>query len=87
MPVLKYVTRRWRMVAMLLRLLPERPHKHREKLRKKGVRPIQIWVPDTRRPGFAEECKRQSRLVGHDSQEKKLLEFLDEASDRGGWEK
>lgn len=65
----------------------ERPHKHRKKLRKEGMRPIQIWVPDTRRPGFAEECKRQSRLVGHDHQEKELLEFLDETSDREGWEK
>jgi hypothetical protein len=28
-----------------------------------GLRPIQIWVPDTRRPGFAEECRRQSLIV------------------------
>lgn len=65
----------------------ERVHKHREKLRRKGLCPLQIWVPDTRRPGFAEECKRQSRLVEHDPQEKEHLEFLDEASDREGWEK
>ena len=26
---------------------------HRAKLRKRGLRPIQIWVPDTRAPGFA----------------------------------
>ena len=62
-------------------------HKHRKKLRKEGMRPIQIWVPDTRRPGFAEECKRQSQLVEQDPQEKELLEFLDETSDREGWEK
>lgn len=65
----------------------ERVHKHRKMLRKEGMRPIQILVPDTRRPGFAEECKRQFRLIEHDSQEKELLEFLDEASDREGWEK
>ncbi len=64
----------------------ERVHKHRKKLRKEGMRPIQIWVPDTRRPDFAEECKRQSRRVERDPQEKELLEFLDEASDREGWE-
>lgn len=28
-----------------------------------GMRPIQIWVPDTRAPGFAEEIARQCRLI------------------------
>ena len=46
----------------------ERVHKYREKLRMKGIRPIQIWVPDTRRSGFAEECRRQSLLVKHEQQ-------------------
>ena len=32
-------------------------------LRAAGLRPIQIWVPDTRRSGFAEECRRQSAIV------------------------
>jgi len=64
----------------------ERVKKHRDTLRRRGMRPVQIWVPDTRRPGFAEECKRQSLLVKNDKQEKDVLEFLDEAADREGWE-
>ncbi|WP_320202225.1 antitoxin MazE family protein [Agrobacterium sp. rho-13.3] len=40
-----------------------RVQKRREALRASGLRPVQIWVPDTRREGFAEECRRQSRLV------------------------
>jgi hypothetical protein len=40
-----------------------RVQKHRDALRRAGLRPVQIWVPDTRRPDFAEECRRQSRLV------------------------
>ncbi len=36
---------------------------HRAELRRQGLRPIQIWVPDTRAPGFAEEARRQTRLV------------------------
>ena len=40
-----------------------RVQKHREALRRAGLRPVQLWVPDTRRPNFAEECRRQSRLV------------------------
>lgn len=63
----------------------ERVKKHRDRLRRQGMRPVQIWIPDTRRPGFAEECKRQSLLVKNDKQEKDVLEFLDEAADREGW--
>lgn len=40
-----------------------RVQKHRDALRASGLRPIQIWLPDTRQPGFAEECRRQSRIV------------------------
>ena len=40
-----------------------RVERRRAKLRAAGLRPVQIWVPDTRVPGFAEECRRQSRLV------------------------
>jgi len=28
-----------------------------------GLRSIQIWVPDTRAPGFAAECRRQCELL------------------------
>jgi hypothetical protein len=40
-----------------------RVQKHREALRRAGLRPVQIWVPDTRQAGFAAECRRQSRLA------------------------
>ena len=36
---------------------------HRTRLREQGLRPLQIWVPDTRAPGFAAEAHRQSALV------------------------
>jgi len=36
---------------------------HRERLRAQGLRPIQVWVPDTRVPKFAAEASRQSRRV------------------------
>jgi Protein of unknown function (DUF3018) len=32
-------------------------------MRKAGLRPMQIWVPDSRKPDFAAECARQSQLV------------------------
>jgi hypothetical protein len=30
---------------------------HRARMREQGLRPVQIWVPDTTRPGFAEETR------------------------------
>jgi hypothetical protein len=40
-----------------------RGRKRRDEMRKAGLRPVQIWGPHTRAPGFAEEARRQSRLV------------------------
>ena len=42
---------------------PQRAQRRHHKLRASGLRPLQIWVPDTRAPGFAEECARQAKLV------------------------
>jgi hypothetical protein len=36
---------------------------HRDRLRAQGLRPIQIWVPDTRSTRFVRQAARQSRLV------------------------
>nr|WP_298376111.1 antitoxin MazE family protein [uncultured Halomonas sp.] len=65
----------------------ERVQKYRDKLRAQGMRPITIWVPDTRAPGFAEECRRQSRLAAEaDKQDPTLDSFLDAAlMDIDGW--
>ena len=41
----------------------ERVERRRVRLRAARLQPVQIWVPDTRAPGFAEECARQSRLI------------------------
>lgn len=64
-----------------------RVQKHRDALRMAGLRPVQIWVPDTRRPNFAEECQRQSRLAAEaDKTDTDMQRFMDEAlADLGGW--
>ena len=64
-----------------------RVQKRRDVMRAAGLRPIQIWVPDTRRPSFAEECRRQSSLAAEaDQGDPRLLDFLDEAlGDVDGW--
>ncbi len=58
----------------------ERVRKRRATLRAAGLRPLQIWVPDTRQPGFADECRRQSQVVAQaDAADADLLDFLDAA--------
>ena len=65
--------------------VPDRVRRHRDGLRAAGLRPVQIWVPDTRRAGFADECRRQSRLLRDDPQEQETLDWLAAAADREGW--
>lgn len=55
-----------------------RVQKRRDALRAAGLRPVQIWIPDARRPGFNAECRRQARLVASsDSADRELAAFLD----------
>jgi hypothetical protein len=63
----------------------ERVQQHRDRLRRAGLRPIQLWVPDTRRPGFAEEYRRQSALLADDPQERDTIEWLQAVADDDGW--
>jgi len=63
-----------------------RVRKHRAALRESGLRPVQIWVPDTRRAGFAEECRRQSLSLKGDAHERETTEWLEVAGDHAGWQ-
>ena len=57
----------------------------RARMRGKGFRQIQLWVPDTRLPGFAAECRRQSLLVAADAAERAFMDELEALQDTGGW--
>jgi hypothetical protein len=58
----------------------ERVQKRRQALRDAGLRPLQIWVPDTSRPGFAEECRRQAHAAAQaDRADPDLGGFMDAA--------
>ena len=54
---------------------------HRERLRRRGLRPVQIWVPDVRSRTFAREARRQSRLVAASPGEHEEQAFIDAISD------
>jgi hypothetical protein len=64
----------------------ERVKKHRDALRAAGLRPVQIWVPDTRNPAFAAECRRQSLIVAQaGAHESETLLWLEQVADTEGW--
>ena len=54
---------------------------HRARLRAKGLRLIQIWVPDTRSPEFAAEAHRQSLVVANSPHAKEDQAFVDAISE------
>ncbi|MDR2450428.1 MAG: antitoxin MazE family protein [Candidatus Accumulibacter sp.] len=64
-----------------------RVQKHRAALRDAGLRLVQLWVPDTRRPDFPAECRRQSRIVAQaDFSDIETQTLLEEAlHDVEGW--
>lgn len=61
--------------------------KHRDARRMAGLRLVEIWVPDTRRQGFAEECRRQSRAIASSGKiDEQLERLMDEtAAAVDGW--
>lgn len=56
---------------------------HRERLRRQGLRPIQIWVPDVRSPKFAAEAHRQSRVIAASARERDDQHFIEAISSWG----
>ena len=56
---------------------PKRMATYRQRMRAEGLRPVQIWVPDTHAPGFAETCRRQARAVAaHDPAGDEIMRFV-----------
>lgn len=50
---------------------------HRAEMRASGLRLIEIWVPDTSAPGFAQEARRQSLLVAAESDFDDMMDFIE----------
>ena len=61
----------------------DRVRRHREQLRRQGLRPLQIWVPDVKAPHFADEARRQSLAVSRSNQAEDDQSFADSLAD---WE-
>lgn len=62
----------------------ERVSAYRARMRAQGLRPVQIWVPDVRSPGFAAEAHRQSAAVAAAASASDEMDFVEAVSD--GWD-
>ncbi len=59
---------------------------YRARMRKAGLRLVQLWVPDTRAPGFVAECLRQSRAAAANKRlENEVLDWIAASHDTEGW--
>jgi hypothetical protein len=63
--------------------ITSRMSSYRARLRAAGLRPVQIWVPDVRKPSLAKEAHRQSLLAAEHPEEQIVTAFIDGAADCG----
>lgn len=54
---------------------------YRARLRRQGLRPVQIWVPDVRSPAFRAEAHRQSLAVATSDRDTDDQAFVDSVAD------
>jgi len=57
---------------------------YRERMRTWGLRPIQIWVPDTCTAAFRTEAHRQSLAVARSKLAREDQNFIDRVSELSG---
>lgn len=53
---------------------------HRQRMRDRGYRLVQVWVPDVRSERFAAEAHRQSAAVAEADRQSDDQEFIEAAS-------
>jgi len=60
--------------------------RYRERMRESGLRLVQVWLPDTRARGFAEECRRQSLAAKKVVRsERETMKWVETVGDTEGW--
>ena len=59
----------------------EKVSAYRRRLRAQGLRPIQIWVPDVRAPGFKAQAHRQSLAVATSPHAHEDQSFINDVSE------
>jgi hypothetical protein len=72
-------------ISARLKTSRDRVKAYRERLRRQGLRPIQIWVPDTSSIDFAAEAHRQSAAVAaspHEPDDQAFINAISDGSER-----
>ena len=60
--------------------------RYRDRMKRAGLRLVQLWVPDTRAQGFADECVRQSRVAARKRRvERDVHDWIEDTRDTAGW--
>jgi hypothetical protein len=59
----------------------EKGRAYRERQRAKGLRPVQLWVRDTRSAEFAEKARREMLAIASSEQEADDQAFIDAISE------
>ena len=59
----------------------DKVRQHRERLRAQGLRPVQLWVPDTRSAAFRAEAQREALAIAASASEPIDQAFVDAVTD------
>ena len=60
----------------------DRVGEYRRRMRERGLRPLQVWVPDVRTATFASEARRQAALVAEAGESSDDQDFIEAISTR-----
>jgi hypothetical protein len=59
----------------------DRSREWRARQRARGLRPVTLWLPDTRTPEFRAEARRQSRPVAASPEEDEISDYIEAVAD------
>jgi hypothetical protein len=57
-----------------------RTRRYRDELRRRGLRPVQVWVPDTRAPGFAEKVRQECEAINRSDRDEGIMDWVEAVS-------
>ena len=59
----------------------ERMRKYRERMRAKGMRPVQRWAYDTKSPEFQKELEKELEAIRNSPEEQEILDWIEAVYD------
>ena len=57
----------------------------RDRLRARGLRPVQHWVPDLRDPRILKEIRREAAMLSKHPEDAAIEQWLDTVRDPADW--